>query len=317
MTWKNTNVLVTGGTGFVGSHLVERLVKEGANVVTTYLTEEPKSYFSIRNLDKKVTLSRTNVSNFSELYDLVTKSNTQYVFHLAAQPLVEVAYYNPRETLEANIMGTVNVLECARLYSKLRGVIVASSDKAYGKLHGKQYNESSPLQGDHPYDVSKSAADLISSTYATTYKLPVVITRFGNIYGEGDLNLSRIIPGIMHAIISKQPLILRSNGKMVRDYLYVGDVIDGYLALTENIDKTKGQAFNFGSTETVNVLEVIQLAEKILEIKIPYHIQNVAKNEIPYQSLNYQKVQDQINWQPRYTFSKTLAKVLSYYQKVL
>ena len=150
---------------------------------------------------------------------------------MAAQALVEDAYINPKYTLENNIISTINVLEAVRLNPQIKGVVVASSDKAYGKLNKNQYIETDPLSGDHPYDTSKSVTDLLSTTYYKTYKIPVVVTRFGNIYGEGDLNFSRIIPGIMESIIKNSELRIRSNGKYVRDYLYVKDVVNGYLLL--------------------------------------------------------------------------------------
>src|SRR3989344_1507208 len=284
MFYKNKNILVTGGTGFVGSHLVEELVNQGANVVTTFLELDPLSYFFTQGLNKKVVMVQSDVEDFEKMHDIITKNNIEYIFHLAAQALVETAFYNPKRTLTTNITGTVNILESARLFPKVKAVIVASSDKAYGKLAKGKYKEEDALRGDHPYEVSKSAADLICFTYFKTYGVPVVTTRFGNIYGEGDLNFSRIIPGIMESLITNERLELRGNGKFIRDYLYVKDVVNGYLLLAKNINKTKGEAFNFGSKETLSVLAVIKLIEKTLKKKINYKILNTAKNEIPYQS---------------------------------
>ena len=213
---KGKKILVTGGTGFVGSHLVEELVKRGVTVITTYQTTNPKSYFIVQKLGEKVTIVKCDVCNFEIIFDIVTKFDIEYIFHLAAQPLVDVAYYNPKRTLYSNILGTINVLESARLFPKIKAVIIASSDKAYGKLSKKKYVETDPLRGDHPYEVSKSAADLISYSYFKTYMVPVVTTRFGNIYGEGDLNFSRIIPGIMKTVVNKEALNIRSNGICAR-----------------------------------------------------------------------------------------------------
>src|SRR3990167_3103678 len=233
---KGKRILVTGGTGFVGSHLVEELIKNGASIVTTFQTINPKSYFITQKLGEKASIIKCDVCDFEKIFDIVTKFNIEFVFHLAAQPLVDVAYYNPKRTLYSNILGTINVLESARLFPKVKAVIIASSDKAYGKLSKEKYVETDALRGDHPYEVSKSAADLISYSYFKTYKVPVVTTRFGNIYGEGDLNFSRIIPSIMKALIDKEVLDIRSNGKYVRDYLYVKDVVNGYILLSENIE---------------------------------------------------------------------------------
>ncbi|OGK12430.1 hypothetical protein A3C98_00455 [Candidatus Roizmanbacteria bacterium RIFCSPHIGHO2_02_FULL_37_15] len=324
INFKNRNILVTGGTGFVGSHLVEELVMQEANVVTTFISTNPLSYFFSQKLNKKVRMAHVDVRDFESVFDLVTKNDIEYIFHLAAQALVETAYYNPKKTMESNIMGTVNILESARLFPKVKAVVVASSDKAYGKLDYQtlrvkkaKYFETDPLKGDHPYEVSKSAADLIAYSYFKTYNLPVVITRFGNIYGEGDLNFSRIIPDIMRAIIKKEKLEIRSDGTYVRDYLYVKDVVDGYLRLANKIEKVRGEAFNFGSRESLSVIELIKSIERILKKKINYKILNTAKNEIPYQSLNYLKIKRKLDWQPKYNLVKSIEKIYKWYKKIL
>ena len=317
--FEGKNVLVTGGTGFVGSHLVEELVKQGANVITTFEYSDPSSYFIKKGLDKKVIMANVDVGEFDKVMDLVTKFETEYIFHLAAQAIVTTAYANPRRTLESNIMGTTNILESARLYPKIKAIVVASSDKAYGKLAaGKDtYIETDPLKGDHPYDVSKSVTDLISNMYFKTYQVPVVITRFGNIYGEGDLNYSRIIPGIMKSIVTKKTLEIRSNGKYVRDYLYVKDVVAGYLLHAKNIEKAEGQAYNFGSSDTLSVLEIIQIAEKTLKQKVNYKIFNTAVNEIPYQSLDYTKVKTAFGWKPIKNLKLTTKLIFNWYNNIL
>ena len=318
--FRGKNILVTGGTGFVGSHLVEELVKQKANVVTTFISTSPRSYFFTKGLNKKVKMAHVDIEDFENIYDLIVKNNIEVIFHLAAQALVETAFYNPRKAFSTNIIGTVNILESARLFSKVKAVVVASSDKAYGKLTNtsmRKYKENDPLQGDHPYEVSKSAADLISNSYFKTYKLPVVVTRFGNIYGEGDLNFSRIIPGIMKAIIKNEELEIRSNGKYIRDYLYVKDVVSGYLLLANNIEKIKGKSFNFGSSNTLSVIEVIKLCEKVFKNKINYSIMNTAKNEIPYQSLDFSKVKKILDWSPKYEIKKAIKKIKSWYENTL
>jgi len=290
-------------------------VTQGAHVVSTFQISEPQSYFYYKHLEKNTILAQVDVKNFEVLHDLITKHQIEYIFHLAAQALVEVAYYNPKQTLETNILGTINVLESARLYPQVKAVIVASSDKAYGKLTGGKYKETDALRGDHPYDVSKSATDLITTTYATTYGVPAVVTRFGNIYGEGDLNFSRIIPGILESLISKKQLELRSNGSYVRDFLYVKDVVSGYLLLAKKIKQTKGKSFNFGTRDTLSVLELIHAIEKSLDQKVNYKIVNTSKNEIPYQSLNYAKVK-LLGWKPESTVANSIRQIYNYYQTV-
>lgn len=328
---KDKNILVTGGTGFVGSHLAEELIKQKAHVVTTFISTDPLSYFFTQKLNKKTIMVHQDVCDFEGVFEVITKYNIEYIFHLAAEALVETAYHNPKKAIDTNIMGTVNVLESARLYPKVKGIIVASSDKAYGKLtkstpevfplrsltSGVKYKETDPLRGDHPYEVSKSAADLISRAYFKTYGIPTVTTRFGNIYGEGDLNFSRIIPGTLKSIIEREPLKIRSDGSYVRDYLYVKDVVNGYLLLASNIEKVKGEAFNFGSEDTLSVLEVIRLIGRGLEKKIKYTILNQAKNEIPYQSLDYSKIKETLGWQPKYNLVKSVENIYKWYKKIL
>ncbi len=316
-TFSAKHILVTGGTGFAGSHLIEELVNQKAHVVSTYQREDPYTYFESKGLSKKVRLVRADVENFEKMHDIITKFEIEYIFHLAAQPLVDVAYHNPKRTLYSNILGTINILESARLYPNIKGIIVASSDKAYGKLKKGKYKEDHPLRGDHPYEVSKSAADLICNSYFVTYGVPVVTTRFGNIYGEGDLNFSRIIPGMMKALIEKQPIELRSDGTFVRDYLYVKDVVDGYLLLAKNIAKAKGHAFNFGSEDTLSVLDLIHAFEDVIGKKIKYKILNNAKNEIPYQSLDYDKITEFFNWKPKYSVASTAGRIYQWYADLL
>ncbi len=310
---KGKNVLITGAAGLVGGHLTEKLVKMGANVHITERSHNPKSYFSEKKLGEKVLAATCDIKDCERVFDVVSKYEIEYIFHTAAQPLVPVAYVNPRETLETNIMGTVNILEAARHSPLVKGIVVASSDKAYGKgsINAK---EDFPMAGDHPYDVSKSAADLIARMYAKTYGLPVAVSRFANIYGPGDLNFNRIIPGAMKAILLNEVLELRSDGKFVRDYLYVKDVIDGYILLMENIEKIKGEPFNFSSGQNFSVLELIEKISKILKKKCRYKILNTAENEIPSQSLNFQKAQKMLGWKSQYAFKEGIMETYNWYR---
>ncbi|MFA6016670.1 MAG: NAD-dependent epimerase/dehydratase family protein [Patescibacteria group bacterium] len=325
--FNDRNILVTGGAGFVGGHLVEELIKLKANVIVVDIKLDKRSYLFTENLHKKIKVVNLNICDYKKLLALIKKNKIEFIFHLAAQALVEDAYKNPKYTLDNNILSTINVLEAVRLNPQIKGVIVASSDKAYGKLGQKtplsgvnrklgKYTEDFPLAGDHPYDTSKSVTDLLSSTYFKTYGIPVVITRFGNIYGEGDLNSSRIIPGIMNSIIKSKKLKIRSNGKYVRDYLYVKDVVAGYLLLAQNIEKVRGEAFNFGSDETLNVLDLIKIVGKNLSKKINYKILNAAHNEIPYQSLDYSKIRKTLGWKPKDNIKSTAKKILEWYEEV-
>ena len=314
MEVKGANILITGGCGFIGGHLVDNLVTQGTNITVLDILLDSNSIFARKKLKGKTNLQFININNRQKVLNIFKRCKPSYVIHLAAQPIVEEAYQNPYQNFETNIMGTVNILDAAR-FGNIKGVIVASTDKAYGKT-SKTYNEDVPLRGDHPYDVSKSCEDLIAQTYYKTYGLPVVITRFGNVYGEGDLHFGRIIPGICKAVIQKHKLLIRSDGTYVRDYIYVNDVISGYLLLLRKINQIKGEAFNFSSKDTLFVTEVIKTAEKILKIDIPYKILNTAKNEIPYQHLDDKKIR-KLGWKHQYSINTTLPGILASYKDIL
>lgn len=315
MEIKNSTVLVIGGAGFIGGHLVKKLLDLKAKVFVIDIKIDPRSYFTQNKLEKKCKLSFIDVRDIKAVKSFFSKNKIDYIFHLAAEPIVEEAFKNPYSAFETNIMGTVSILDQARINKKIKGIIVASSDKAYGKTK-KAYLEDSPLMGDHPYDVSKASADLISQAYFKTYGLPIVITRFGNVYGEGDLHFGRIIPDICEAIIKKKVLRIRSDGTYVRDYLYIKDVVDGYIFLLKKLDKIKGEAFNFSSSDTLSVLDVVMKAEEILKIKIPYKILNTAKNEIPYQHLDNTKIR-KMGWRSKYSIETRISRVLDWYGKLI
>lgn len=305
-------VLVTGGAGFIGGHLVEELIKGEASIIVIDIELNPRSTFIHNKLDKKTELELVDIRDREKVLKVFTKYNPDYVFHLAAEPIVQEAYTNPHKAFETNIMGTVNVLEAVRINGRVKGIIVASSDKAYGKTK-KAYTEDSPLKGDHPYDVSKSSADLICHAYYKTYNTPVVVTRFGNVYGEGDLHFGRIIPDICESVIKKKVLRIRSDGTYVRDYIYVKDVVDGYLFLLKNINRIKGEGFNFSSNDTLSVLGVVRKAEKILKKKVSYKILDIVKNEIQYQHLDDSKIRS-MGWKHKYSLDKTFPRILEWYR---
>ncbi len=309
-------VLVTGGAGFVGSHLVEALVALGAHVFVLTRTAYPAGYFFSQGLHKKTTMLIGDVKDAERVIDIVTSNEISILFHLAAQPLVVPAFVNPRETLATNILGTVNMLEAVRISPWIESVIVASSDKAYGRLD-RPYREDDPLVGKHPYEVSKSSADLIAQTYAETYNLPVVITRFGNIYGEGDLHPSRVIPGMIFSILRNEPFHIRSNGKHTRAYVYVKDVVEGYLMLAERASELKGQAFNFGSDDVCSVLDLVRVFENALKRTISYTIQNTAAHEIPAQSLSYEKAKTILGWTPKKRLPDMASSVYAWYESYM
>jgi len=307
--FKSKNILITGGAGFIGSCLVNRLIEKGHNVVVVDNLSSGKK----ENFNPKAKFYEMDVRD-SKISQILQNENIEAVFHLAAQPIVETAYENPFETIETNIMGTVNILEACRLKGDIKSIVVTSSDKAYGKSEKLPYIETVELKGDHPYEVSKSCADLIATAYFKTYGLPIAITRFSNVFGPGDLNFNRIIPGIFKSIIINTELLIRSDGKMIREYTYVTDIADGCIKLAENIETTKGEAFNFGSKNIFNVIQVIEKIQEILKVKVNYKILNTAKNEIPEQYLDWTKINKALGWQPEMSFEEGIKESFEWYK---
>lgn len=317
--WNNKNVFVTGGTGFLGSYLVKKLVNYGANVTILVRDYIPQSNIYIGEEYKKVNV----VHGMLEDYLLIERALGEYeidtVFHLAAQAIVGVANKNPLGTFKANIEGTWNILEAARKSPLIKQVIVASSDKAYGDQEKLPYDENMPLQGKHPYDVSKSCTDLIAQTYYETYKLPVCITRCGNLYGGGDLNFNRIIPQSIQSILNKEAPVIRSDGSFIRDYFYIEDAVDAYINLAEKIVELNlgGQAFNFSNEIQLTVLELVNKILKIMGSDIKPIILNQGSNEIIHQYLSAKKARTVLGWSPNYTIDKGLSKTIEWYKNFL
>jgi CDP-glucose 4,6-dehydratase len=315
--WKERTVLVTGATGMVGSNIVHKLLDFGSQVVVTSRSTNRNSYFYSERLDEKAIVVNCDIKDFQRLRDITSRYGISVVFHLAAQTLVTVAKKEPYETLMTNIAGTINVLEACRNNPDIEAVLLASSDKAYGSSNVLPYLETFPLKGDYPYDVSKSCMDLISQSYFKTFQLPLAIARFGNIYGEGDLNFDRIIPGAIKSGLMNSVLRIRSDGKMVREYLYVKDVVNGYLSLAENIEKIKGEAFNFTSGKKMNVFDVVKAVGNAMKKRINYQILGTAKCEINEQYLNAEKSERMLRWKCQYEMESVLPNVIDWYKDYL
>ncbi len=313
--WKDKRVLVTGGTGLVGSHIVEALLDSGAKAIVPYILLDNESYFVVNGFDKKVTLAPCDIKDRDKVFQLVSTMEVDIILHLGAQAIVPTAYTNPVETLETNITGTVNILEATRHTPSVKAVVVASSDKAYGASDQLPYVEDFPLKGKHPYDCSKSCTDLISQMYAATYGVPVAITRFGNIFGEGDLNFNRIIPGIFKAALTGEKLLIRSDGKMIREYVYVKDVVNGYLLLAEKIEQTKGHAYNFTSEKKSSVIDLVKEVSEIIKKDVRIEILNIAKGEIPAQYLSCEKAKKELSWKPSYAFRDSILRTFRWYEQ--
>ena len=317
MFWKKKRVLITGGTGFIGTYLVKELINEGAEVFC--LTQElvGKSNFKNWELDKKSTLIFGTVLDFNLINSSLQKYEIDTVFHLAAQPLVQVALKKPYETLQINVIGTLNILEACRS-NLVRRIIVASSDKAYGTHDNLPYYETHALKGEYPYDVSKSCTDLIAQSYGKTYGMPIAITRFSNVYGGGDLNFDRIIPETIKHLLFDEPILIRSNGKFIREFFYVKDAAKAYLKLAEKIEelKLRGDAFNFGTDKPVLLLELVKKIKQVsgkgdAEIKIL----DIAKAEIKDQFLSSEKAKKVLGWEPEYELDRGLIETYQWYKE--
>jgi CDP-glucose 4,6-dehydratase len=318
--WLDRPTFVTGGTGLVGSWLVRRLIEAGAEITCLVRDWVPQSELVRTGGIQKVNVVRGDVRDRDLLERTLGEYEIDTVIHLAAQTIVSIANRNPVSTFETNIAGTWNVLEACRRSPKVRQIVVASSDKAYGDQDNLPYNEKTPLQGQHPYDASKSAADLLAATYAVTYGLPVAITRCGNFYGGGDLNWNRIIPGTIRSIIRGQRPVIRSDGNYIRDYFYVEDGAAAYMLLAEQLaldPELRGEAFNFSNEIQVTVLEIVQKILELMDARLEPRILNEATNEIRHQYLSAEKACKVLNWRPLFTLDLGLEKTIAWYRDFL
>lgn len=315
--WLDRMVLVTGGTGLVGSWLVKFLQAAGADVVCLVRDWVPQSELVRTHTLDKIKVVRGDICDQALMERVLAEYEIETVFHIAAQTIVGVAHRSPIGTFEANIQGTWVLLEACRRSPLVKQVIVASSDKAYGKQEILPYDETTPLQGDHPYDVSKSCADLIARTYYVSYGLPVCITRCGNFYGGGDLNWNRIIPGTVRSILRNQRPLIRSDGNYVRDYFYVEDGAAAYMLLAEKMaeDSTlHGEAFNFSNELQVTVLDVVEQILTMMGSSLRPDIRNEVSYEIRKQYLSAEKARRLLSWKPLFNLESGLTRTIDWYK---
>ncbi len=314
--WNNRSVFVTGGFGLLGSHIVEMLHEAGARVTVLKRDHVPSSRLFETAAGRAVNVVHGDFENYFTIFRALNEYEVDAVFHVGAQPIAPIGNRAPLPTLRANIMGTCNVLEAARVSPLITRILVASSDKAYGPQPVLPYTEEAPLKGTHPYDVSKSCTDLIAQMYYNTYKLPVGVTRCGNLYGPGDLNWQRIVPEtIKHIIHDEEPLI-RSDGKFIRDYFYVRDAANAYLAFAENIDRPEivGEAFNFSTGNGMDVISIVNAISKIMGSGCTPKILNQAKAEIHEQTLSSEKALRLLGWKPEYTLDEGMTETVEWYR---
>jgi CDP-glucose 4,6-dehydratase len=319
--WRGRAVFVTGASGLLGSWLTEELVRRGARVTCLVRDWVPESRLMEQGTLARVRTVRGELEDHLLLLRALNEYEIDTVFHLGAQTIVGTAARSALSTFEANVRGTWNLLEACRACSRLvRRVIVASSDKAYGSHDALPYTEDLPLQGRFPYDVSKSCTDLIAFSYFHSYQLPVAVTRCGNLFGGGDLNFNRLIPGTIRSALLGEAPVIRSDGTFVRDYFYVRDAVEAYLQLAERLpdERFVGQAFNFG-TETP--MSVVELVERILAVmgmeELQPRILNEASHEIPKQYLDCAKARRMMGWRPSYSLEEGLTATVAWYREWL
>lgn len=318
--WRSRPVFVTGATGLVGSWVVRRLLEQGAEVVSLMRDWVPQAELNRAGMLGEVRVVRGDVRDQALLERALGEYEIDTVIHLAAQTIVGVANRNPVSTFESNIQGTWALLEAARRSPRVKQIVVASSDKAYGDQEVLPYSEETALEGRHPYDVSKSCADLISQAYAHSYGLPVVVTRCGNFYGGGDLNWNRIIPGTIRALLHGEAPVIRSDGSYVRDYFYVEDGAAAYLMLAEKLaeDRTlAGQAFNFSNELQITVLELVREVIQRMGVDAEPVVLNEASNEIRLQHLSAEKARRMLGWKPEFTLGEGLERTIEWYRRFL
>lgn len=318
--WRDRPTFVTGATGLVGGWLVKSLVAAGADVVCLVRDWIPDCELVRSGHLDKVKIVRGDICDQEMMERALGEYEIDTVIHLAAQTIVGIANRNPVSTFEANIAGTWRLLEACRRSPKVKQIVIASSDKAYGDQDILPYDETTPLQGQHPYDVSKSCADLISYTYAKSYDLPVTITRCGNFYGGGDLNWNRIVPGTIRSILRGQAPVIRSDGSFVRDYFYVEDGAAAYMLLAEKLARNpelRGEAFNFSNELQVTVLELTHKILAQMGSDLQPDVRNEASNEIKHQYLSAAKAKRMLDWEPLYTLDSALQQTIQWYTDFL
>ena len=321
MSWAGRRVFVTGATGMVGSWLVKDLLARGTHVVALVYDADPQSELYRSGDVRRVTVVNGALEDFRALERAIVQHEVDTVVHLGAQALVTVAHRSPLATLETNIRGTYNLLEACRLHRDLvQRIVIASSDKAYGEQPELPYTEAMSLAGTHPYEVSKSCADLIARAYHATYDLPIAVARCGNVYGGGDLNWSRIVPGTIRALLRGERPVIRSDGHYVRDYFYVKDAARAYLRLAEALDdpRVPGAAFNFGPESPMTVLELVGIVQKLMDrTDLDPDVRAAARGEIRSQYLSAAKARDILGWAPEFDLETGLRETIAWYRAFL
>lgn len=319
--WRGRRVFVTGATGLIGSWLVKSLLTDGAEVAVLIRDADLQSELYRSRDIERVRAVQGGVEDFDALQRAVNEFEIQTVFHLAAQTIVGTAHRSPHATFEANVRGTYNVLEACRLNRDLvEQVLVASSDKAYGEQAALPYTEEMRLSGRHPYEVSKVCGDLIAQAYRHTYKLSLAIARCGNVYGGGDLNWSRIVPATIRSCLRGERPVIRSDGKFVREYIYVRDVARAYMLLAERFDdeRVPGEAFNFSTETPLAVIELVRALQRVMGCEhLEPDVLDRTQGEIRAQDLSAAKARAVLGWGPEYDLERGLVETVEWYRAFL
>ena len=316
MNWKDLPILITGADGFIGSWIARELIGHEANVYTIVRDIKKQNNIDVLKLRNKINIIHGDLANFDVCSRVMKEYEIAMCFHIAAKAIVGTANESPLSTFESNIKGTWNILESARLSKFIKGVVVASSDKAYGVQKKLPYTEESPLLGLYPYDASKACADILARSYFKTYGLPIAVTRNANTYGGADLNFSRLIPDVIRSVLNNKQPVIRSDGTPKRDYMYIKDAVNAYLLLASNLNRkdVQGEAFNFGIGMPVSVLELYNRIIELMGKKIKPKILGEAKNEIDSQYLSIQKAKKVLKWHPKYSLEQGLKKTIAWYR---
>lgn len=317
--WQRRRVFVTGATGLLGSALVAELVDRGAEVTCLIRDWVPASELVSSSVVRRTNIVSGDLLDSALLVRAINEYEIDTVFHLGAQTIVGTAARSPVSTFDSNIRGTWNLLEACRLNDKLvERVIVASSDKAYGEHDQLPYTEDTPLRGRFPYDASKACADLVALSYFHAYRTPVAVTRCGNLWGPGDVNYNRLIPGTIRSALLDEPPIIRSDGTYRRDYFFVRDAVEAYLTLAEQVtaQDLAGQAFNLGNETPLSVLEVVEAILRATDRpRLAPVVLNGANSEIRDQFLDCSKAKRVLKWSARYHLEDGLRETIPWYAR--
>lgn len=314
--WKDRNVLVTGCTGFLGSWLSCALINAEANVIGFVRSKGEHSHLFRTGCQKNMHLVCGSIEDFQIVERTLREYEVDTIFHLAAQSIVDKASQNPLTTYEINIRGTGNVLEAARYNPKVKNIIVASTDRVYGECGSHSCEESAPLKGIHPYDLSKCCADQLCSSYFYSHNLPVAVARCSNLFGGGDLNYNRLIPGTIHSILQGDPPVIRSDGSHIRQYLYVEDCVEAFLLLAERMEELRlyGEAFNLSLESPVSVRQLVQQILDLMDADLKPVVLNHASIEIKRLLISTEKADKVLGWKPKYSLDRGLRKTIEWYR---